>query len=102
MWSFWILNQAVRTVIIFNYIKALKLSWCGAVYQMTNDRLVKKLYEWNPIYTRPAERPKTGWENDIKVDLWTVKINNWTKHIQDRVKWKEVVEKVKTFKTVKL
>jgi len=27
-----------------------------------------------------------------------MKINNWTKWIQDQVKWKEIVQKTKTFK----
>jgi hypothetical protein len=27
-----------------------------------------------------------------------MKINNWTKCIQDRVKWREVFEKARTFK----
>jgi hypothetical protein len=63
---------------------------------MTNDRMVKKLYEWKPMCTRSAGRPKVGWENDIKEDLRIIKINNWTKCIQDQVKWKEVVEKAKT------
>ena len=27
-----------------------------------------------------------------------MKINNWIKRIQDRVKWKEVAEKTKTFR----
>jgi hypothetical protein len=30
---------------------------------MTNDRLGKKLYEWNPISTRLAGRRKIRWEN---------------------------------------
>jgi len=42
--------------------------------------------------------PKIKWENDIKEDLRIMKINNWTKCIQDWVKWKEVVEEAKTFK----
>ena len=29
-----------------------------------------------------------------------MKIKNWTKCIQDRVKWKEVVEKAETFKEI--
>ena len=37
-------------------------------------------------------------ENDIKEDLRIMKINNWTKCIQQRLKWKEVAEKAKTFK----
>jgi hypothetical protein len=45
-----------------------------------------------------AEKPKIRWENDIKEDIRIMKINNWTECIQDRVKWKEVVEKAETFK----
>jgi hypothetical protein len=37
-------------------------------------------------------------KNDIKEDLWIMKIINYTKCIQDWVKWKEVVEEAKTFK----
>jgi hypothetical protein len=60
---------------------------------MTNDRTVKKLYEWQPISTRLAGRPKIIWENDIKENLRIMKINNWRKCIQEWVIWKEVVEK---------
>jgi hypothetical protein len=56
---------------------------------MANDRIVKKLCQWKPIYTRFAGRPKIVWENDIKEDSRFLKINNWTKCIQVRVKWKE-------------
>jgi len=59
--------------------------------------MVKKLHEWRPTATRLAG-PKLKWENDIKEDLRIMKINNWTKCIQDWVKWKEVVEEAKTFK----
>jgi transposase len=52
---------------------------------MANDRVVKKLYEWKPISTRLAARPKIIWENVIKRDLRILKINNWTICIQDRV-----------------
>jgi len=51
--------------------------------------MVQKLYEWKPISTRLAGRPKVRWENDIKEDLRIMKINNWTKCIQDRVKWRK-------------
>jgi hypothetical protein len=38
---------------------------------------------------------QTRWENDGKNDLNTVKIYNWKDCIQDRHKWKKVVEKLK-------
>jgi hypothetical protein len=34
----------------------------------------------------------------IKEDLRIMELNSWTKCIQDWVKWKEVVEKARTFK----
>jgi hypothetical protein len=43
-------------------------------------------------------RPKVRWGKDIKEDLKIMKINNWTKCIQDRIKWKEVDEKAKPCK----
>ena len=51
--------------------------------------MVKKLYEW---------KQKITWENNVKEDLSIMKMNNWTRCIRYRVKWKEVVEKAKTFK----
>jgi hypothetical protein len=60
--------------------------------------MVKKLYEWKPMSKSLAGRPRTGWENDVKGDVRIMKINNRTKCIQDRVKWKEVAEKAKTLK----
>lgn len=65
---------------------------------MANDKVAKKLYEWKPIYTRLAARPKIKWENDIREDLRILKINNWKTCIHDRDKWKVVVEKDKTLK----
>jgi hypothetical protein len=65
---------------------------------MANDRMIKKLYECKPIPSVFAERPKIRWEKDMKEDLIILKTNIWTKCTQDRVKWKEVVEKARTFK----
>jgi hypothetical protein len=42
-------------------------------------------------------RPQTRWEDDVKNDLNAMKIYNWKDCIQDRHKWKTIVEKSKTF-----
>jgi hypothetical protein len=42
-------------------------------------------------------RPKNRWENGVKNDLNIMKINNCKDCIQDRHKWKGIVEKSKTF-----
>jgi hypothetical protein len=72
------------------------MSWFGHVHRVTNERMIKKLYELKPIITRLAERSKHIWEKDIKDNLRSIKINNWTKCIQIRVKQKGAVEKAKT------
>lgn len=60
--------------------------------------MVKKLYEQKPISPRLAGRPKIRWENDINEDLKIMTITRQTKFVHGQVIWKEVVEKVITFK----
>jgi hypothetical protein len=52
------------------------------------------------ISIKLAWRPKIRWENDIKEYVRIMDINNWTKCMQGRVKWKEVVKKGKTYSEV--
>jgi hypothetical protein len=65
---------------------------------MLEERMVKKVYKWKQMLTRPLGRPKNRWEDDIRNDMKKLKIKNWTSYIQDRNKWKSYVEKTKTFK----
>jgi len=50
------------------------------------------------MLTRPLERPKNRWEDDIRNGMKKLKIKNWTGYIQDRSKWKLCVEKAKRSK----
>jgi hypothetical protein len=59
---------------------------------------MSKIMRVETISRRLAGRPNIDCENKINEDLRIVKLNYWTKFIQDWVKWKEVVEKDKTFK----
>ena len=79
---------------MINHIKAQRLRWFGHLHRMPEERMVKNVYKWKPMLTRPLGRPKNGWEEDMK----KLKIKNWTSCIQDRNKWKLYVEKAKTFK----
>jgi hypothetical protein len=60
--------------------------------------MVKRVYKWKPMLTRPLGRPKNRWEYDTINDIKKLKIKNWTSSIQDRNKWKLCVEKARTFK----
>jgi hypothetical protein len=64
---------------------------------MSDDRMVKKIYKWTPITTRLQGRPKSRWDDNVKQDICKMKIKNWTVCVQERGKWRDVVEKAKTF-----
>ena len=59
--------------------------------------MVKRVYKWKTMLTRPVGRPKNRWEDDIINDMKTLKRKIWTSYIQDRNKRKLYVEKAKTF-----
>jgi hypothetical protein len=47
--------------------------------------------------TRLQGRPKSRWDDNVKEDICKMKIKNWTVCVQDRGKWRDVVEKAKPF-----
>jgi len=78
------------------YIKAQRLSWFVHVQRMPETRAAKKIFKWNPLTTRPRGRPKHKWEDNIVQVLGQMKIKNWITCVQDRAKWKVIIEKAKT------
>jgi len=92
------LDELIRHKTIINHIKVQTLSWFGHLHRTLEQRMVKRVYKWKPMLTRPLGRPKNRWEDDIINDTKKLKIKNWTSCIQDCNKWELCVEKVKTFK----
>jgi len=92
------LYELIRHKNIINHIKAqkIKLFW-PFTSNAERERMVKRVYKWKPMLTRPLGRPKNRWEDDIINDIKNMKINDWTSCIQDRNKWKLYVEKAKAF-----
>jgi hypothetical protein len=62
----------------------------------TETGIVKKIYKWKPFTRRTVGRPKSRWEDDFRNDLKKVKLIKWTEQVQERLKWKDIAEKVKT------
>jgi len=91
------LDTLIKHQNIINHIKALILSWFGHVQRMPDSRTVKKIFNWTPLTARSKGRPKQRWEDNIIQDIRQLNIKNWTVCVQDRTKWKNVVEKAKTF-----
>ena len=46
------------------------------------------------IYKQP--NGKAQWEDDVTNDLSKTKLIKWTEKVQNRLKWKEIVDKTKT------
>jgi hypothetical protein len=82
------LDELIRHKNIINYIKSQRLIWFGHLYRNLEDRMVKRVYKWKPMLTRPLGRPNNRWEDDIINDMKKMKTKNWTSCIQDRNKWK--------------
>jgi len=78
-------------------VKVQRISWFGHVQRMPDTRTVKKIFKWNPVTKRSQGRPKYRWEDNVKQDICQMKVKNWITCVQDRGKWKDVVEKAKTF-----
>ena len=89
------LDKLIKHENTVNYIKAQRLSRFDYIQRMPEARATKKIFKWNPLTTRPRGRPRYRWE-DIIQDLSEMKIKNWLTCVQDRAKWKDVVEKAKT------
>jgi hypothetical protein len=75
-------DELIRYKNIINQVRAQRLSWFGHLHRMPEERMVKRVYKWKPMLTRPLGRPRNRWE-DIINDTKKLKIKNC---IQDRNK----------------
>jgi len=57
---------------------------------------VRKIYKWEASTGRPVGRHNLRWEKDVRNGLRKVKLKKWEEQVQDRLKWKDIVEKDKT------
>jgi len=89
------LDKLINNGNTVNHIKAQRLSWFGHIQRMPETRAAKKIFKWNPLTMRPRGRPKHRREDIIR-DLGQMKIKHWITCVQDRAKWKDVVERTKT------
>ena len=91
------LDKLIEHKNIVNYIKVQRLSWFGHVQRMPDTRTFKKIFKWKPLTKRSQGGLKYRWEDTIKQDICQMKIKNWVACVQDRGKWKDIVQKAKTF-----
>ena len=63
---------------------------------MPETSIVKGIHKWKPFTGRPAGRPKSRWDDDVRNDLKKIKLVMWAEQVQDRLKWKDIAEKAKS------
>jgi len=88
------LDELIKHRNIINYVKGQRFSWFGHINRMPKICTVKRIHKWKPFTGRPAGRPKSRWEDDIRNDM-KMKLMKWAEQVQDRLKWKDIVEKAK-------
>jgi hypothetical protein len=90
------LDETIKRKNIIKFIRAQRVSSLGHIERMQGTRMVKALYSWKSFSRRPIGRPKTRWADDIRKDIQKLKVPNWKTLVQDRRRWKELVERDKT------
>jgi len=78
-----------------NYVKSQRISWFGHINRMPETSIVRKIYKWKPSTIRTVGRHKSRWEDDVTNDQRKMKVIKWVEQVQDRLKWKNIVEKAK-------
>jgi hypothetical protein len=74
-------------------IKSRRMRWAGHVARIWEGRDIYGFLIRRPEGKRPLGRPRRRWENNIKMDLREIWINeaNWIQLAQDRVQWRSFV-----------
>jgi hypothetical protein len=67
---------------------------------MGEERGAHKVLVGKPEEKRPLERPRRGWEDNIKMDIQEVGgvRGDWMELAQDRDRWRALVGRVRDFR----
>ena len=82
-----------RSPNIVRVIKSRRLRWAGNVARMEEGRSALKILSGKPTGKRPLGRPRRRWEDNIRMDLEEIGVNegNWVDSAQDRNYWRALV-----------
>jgi hypothetical protein len=63
---------------------------------MEDGAMTRKMVEGRLFVGRRKGRPRLRWMDDIVADLRTMRIKQWMQTMQDREKWRRIVEEAKS------
>ena len=87
------LHSSYRSSNLVRVIKSRRLKWAGHVARMEEGRSAFKILTGKPTGKRHLGRPRSRWEDNIRMDLEEIGINarNWVDSAQDRDYWRALV-----------
>ena len=65
---------------------------------MSEERVVKRLYQNSPEGSRSVGKPSLRWMDDMREDLRRMSVTNWRIRAHTRDNWKIVVMEAKVLK----
>ena len=94
------LNDLYSSPNIVRVIKPRRMRWAGHVARMEEGRGVHKVLVGKPGGRRPLGRPRSRWEDNIKMDLREVVrgYGYWMGLAQDRDRWRAIMSTVMNFR----
>jgi len=77
-------------------IKSRRMRWAGHVARMGEGRGVYTVLVRKPEGKRSLRRPRSRWEDNIKMDLQEVGcgVMDWIELVQDRDSWRTLLNEV--------
>ena len=87
------IHNLYRLPNIVRLIKSRRLRWAGNVARMEEGRSAFKILTGKPTGNRPLGRPRSRWEDNIRMDLEEIGINagNWVDSAQDKYYWRALM-----------
>jgi hypothetical protein len=94
------LNDLYSLPSIVRVVKSRIMRWAGHVACIGERSGVHRVLVGKPEGTRPLERPRRRWEDNIKRDLQEVEggCGEWMERAQDRDRWRALVSTVMNFR----
>jgi len=85
-------------------VKSRRMRWAGHVARMGEGRGVHRVLVGKPKGKRPLGRPRSRWEDNIKMDLQEVGggREDWMELAQDRDRWRALVITVMNLRVPKM
>jgi hypothetical protein len=92
------IDNFIEITDIVRFIKAQRIKWLGHIQRMDQARPTSKLLDWKPTGTRPVEKKKKKWQEDVMEDPKKRKFKIWKEVAKDRRTWRDLAEKTKPHK----